>query len=328
MAKKKNKNNFVRIEGYVYDVVTDSKNSSNNFGVKVTKAKPEEGKAGGQEYIGGIVKIATDEDLTNIIDVHFVYVTPKTTSGNDNQNYILLKQLADGNVPTVMKNGKENAEKWQIDGALGVNEFFVDRNGEESFVSAKQINGSFVRKIAVLNEDVDKRAYFETDIVLTGCTHVDEDEEKGRPEKVILKGAIFNFRDDLLPVEYDVFDPNAMTYFEGLEISSKNPAATKVRGRIISQTVKTLREEESAFGAPVVIESSSTSRSYEVTWAAREPYLWDDESFMLANDFAEAIQNHEIKKATLKKSYEDRKNQRTETAKQNAMNISKGGYNF
>ena len=297
MAKKK-KNNFVRIEGYVYDVVTDSKNSSNNFGVKVTKAKPEEGKAGGQEYIGGIVKIATDEDLTNIIEVHFTYVTPKTKSGSDNQNYTLL------------------------------NEFFVDRNGEESFVSAKQVNGSFVRKVAVLNEDIDKRAYFETDIVLTGCTHVDEDEEKGRPEKVILKGAVFNFRDDLLPVEYDVFDPNAMTYFEGLEISSKNPAVTKVRGRIISQTIKTLREEESAFGAPVVIESSSTSRSYEVTWAAREPYLWDDESFMLANDFAEAIQNHEIKKATLKKSYEDRKNQKTETAKQNAMNISKGGYNF
>ena len=311
MAKRKN--NFVRIEGYVYDVVTDSKNSSNNFGVKVTKAKPEEGKAGGQEYIGGIVKIATDEDLTNIIDVHFTYVTPKTKSGSDNQNYTLLKQ---------------NAEKLQIDGALDVNEFFVDRNGEESFVSAKQVNGSFVRKIAVLNEDVDKRAYFETDIVLTGCTHVDEDEEKGRSEKVILKGAIFNFRDDLLPVEYDVFDPNAMTYFEGLEISSKNPAATKVRGRIISQTIKTLREEESAFGAPVVIESSSTSRSYEVTWAAREPYLWDDESFMLANEFAEAIQNHEIKKATLKKSYEDRKNQKTEMAKQSAMNISKGGYNF
>ena len=326
MAKKKN--NFVRIEGYVYDVVTDSKNSSNNFGVKVTKAKPEEGKAGGQEYIGGIVKIATDEDLTNIVDIHFTYVTPNKKNGTENLNYTLLKQLADGEIPTVVKNGKESAAKWQIDGAIDVNEFYVDRNGEVTLVSAKQVNGSFVRRVDKLNEDPNKRTYFETDIVLTGCTHVDEDEEKGRPEKVVLKGAVFNFRDDLLPVEYDVFDQNAMTYFEGLEISSKNPTATKVRGQIISQTITTLREEESAFGAPVVIESNSTSRSYEVTWAAREPYLWDDESFMLANEFAEAIQNHEIKKATLKKSYEDRKNQRTETTKQSAMNISKGGYNF
>lgn len=148
-----------------------------------------------------------------------------------------MKGIIEKQYGNVMEHGTDGAAKLRVDSAIGLNEFYTDRNGTEELVSAKRNEGGFVHIINTIDEDEKVRDTFTCDMIITNVRHVEADEEKETPEKAIVKGAIFNFRNDLLPVEFTALNPKAIDYFEDLGATQSNPVFTKVWGRQVSTTV-------------------------------------------------------------------------------------------
>ena len=234
--------NSTHIEGVLYEHKLELKESGPNS------------KNPGTKFISGTVDIATDDAGINIVPVHFTYVTEKTSKGSTNATYTTLMNIIDGKYGTVMANGKENAVKLRIDSALGLNEFYSDRNGTEELVSVKRNEGGFVHVADTLAEDENTRNTFTCDMLITNVSIKEADEERNLPEKAIIKGAIFDFRNSLLPVEFSAINPKAIAYFESLEASNTNPTFTKLWGRQVSETIVRTITEESAFGEDSVRE--------------------------------------------------------------------------
>lgn len=287
--------NKSHIEGILYEHALELKVSGPNS------------KNPNTPFITGTISIATDNAGVNVVPVHFTYVTATTARGGANATFTTLKNIIDGVLGTKMKDGEDKACKLRIDSSIGLNEFFSDRNGKEELVSAKRNEGGFVHTCDVLVDDEKARNTFECDMLITGATRIEANEERGLPEKVVVKGAIFDFRKSLLPVEFTALNPNAMNYFEDLGASQKNPVFTKVWGRQVSETIVRTIEEESAFGEPSVREVRNTRRDFVITGAAKEPYVWDDESTMTAQELIDAIAARETYLATIKQRQEEYK---------------------
>lgn len=257
--------------------------------------------------------------------VHYTYVTATTSKGGANANFTLLKNVIDGVLGTVMKDGKDNAAKVSIDSNIGLNEFYSDRNGKEELISAKRNEGGFVRKIDVINEDEKLRNTFKCDMIITGTRRIDADPEKNLPEKLIIKGCIFDFRNAILPVEFSALNPHAMDYFEGLEPSSTNPVFTRVWGRQISETIVRQLVEESAFGEDAVREVKNTRKDFVVTGAAKEPYEWNTEDTITVEELTKAMADREVALAAMKQRQDEYKASQKQTA---TAAPAAGGFNF
>ena len=292
MMKVRNK---TRIDGRLYQHSLELKESGPNS------------KTPGTKFISGNVEIATDNDITNIVTVHYTYVTATTSTGKSNATFNVLKDIIDGKLGSVMANGADNAAVITIDSAIGLNEFFSDRNGKEELVSAKRNEGGFAVVKSAADEDETKRNTFDVDMIITGTRMIEADPEKDLPEKMILRGAIFDFRNSLLPIELSVVNPRAISYFESLEITQRNPVFTRLQGRQVSEVVTREVIEESAFGDPVVKKFASTRKDWVVTWAASEPYAWDDESTITAAELTKAMSDRETYLATLKQRQDEYK---------------------
>ena len=292
---KKTMKNGTHIEGYLYE---------HSLEKKVTG---ETSKNPGTEYISGVIRVATDNKVENIVDVHFTYVTPTFGSGKKNGNWDIMNDIIDGKYKTYMEVGDE-AAKLDIDSAIALNEFYSDRNGEEELVSVKRNEGGFIhmkKPGEELKEKEADRAAFDVDMVITKLRMIDADPEREIKEHAILGGAIFNFRKDLLPVEFVVYNPKAIAYFESLGVSNKNPLFTEVKGTQISSTIVTRKEEEGAFGEASVTEVRSSRREYMVTWAKGTPYAWDDESTITAAELKEAMEKRNVDLAAMKKRQDE-----------------------
>lgn len=305
--------NSTHIEGLIYESTLELRVSGENS------------KNPGTEFIMGNLNIATDNDCTNIVPVHFTYVTATTSKGSTNATFNVLKDIVDGKIGTVMANGKENAGKVRIDSAIGLNEFYSDRNGKEELVSAKRNEGGFVHTVAALNADEKTRNTFMADMLITSVTHVDADDERGIKEKALVRGCVFDFRKAVLPIEFSVTNARGMDYFEGLEASPKSPVFTKVWGRQISQTVTNKRVEESGWGEANVQESTSTRRDWVITGSNTEPYAWDDEETITAKELTEAMANREVYLAGIKQRQDE---YRASKAAPAAAAPAAGGFNF
>lgn len=255
----------------------------------------------GTEYITGTVSIATDDDCLNIVPVHYTFVTAATKNGKPNATFATLSNIIDGVYGTVMKASKDDATFARVDTQIGLNEFYTDRSGETTLVSVKRAEGGFIH-IQGKNEEPPKIVNkFTCDILITNVRHIDADEEKGLPEKAIVKGAIFNdYNKTLMPVEFTAADSGAINYFEGLEATGKNPIFTQVRGKIINETIVRTITEESAFGEASVREIKSNRRDWVLTGAKPEPYDFDTEGTLTTEEVNEAVKTREIYLATLK----------------------------
>lgn len=311
---KKTMINQTHIEGILYEHDLTLKESG------------ETSKNPGTKFISGTISIATDDAMTNIVPVHFTYVTATFGSGKPNDTFTTLSNIINGTFGSYMKDGADKAVKLRVDSALGLNEFYTDRNGKEELVSAKRNEGGFVHKVDALDEDEKVRNTFKADMVITSVKHVDADDEKNLPEKCIVKGAIFDFRKSLLPIEFSATNPNAMRYFENLDASQKNPVFTCVWGRQVSEVVVRQIVTESAFGEDEVREVKNTRRDFVITGAAKEPYVWDDESSITAAELNEAIQKREVDLAAMKKRQDEYKASRNAAPK--AAAPTQGGFNF
>lgn len=284
--------NQTHIEGALYQ---------HDLTLKVTG---ENSKNPGTEFISGTIEIATDDAGINIVPVHFTYVTATTSKGSANATFNVLKNIIDRVYKTVMTDGAENATMLRIDSAIGLNEFY-DRN--DQFVSIKRNEGGFVHVTPTIAEDERTRNTFDCDIIINNVTHIEGDEEKGTTDKAVVKGVIFNFRNDIMPVEFSATNPKAMDYFEGLGASNSNPIFTRIKGRQISESIVRRVEEESAFGEPSIKEYKSTKKDFVITWAMPEPYAWDDDSTITARELTEALAAREITLAEIKKRNDEYK---------------------
>ena len=314
MMKVKNE---THIEGYLYEHALEKKVSG------------EKSKNPGTEFISGTISIATDEDILNIVPVHFTYVTALTASGKPNATFATLSNIVDGTYDTIMNGGKDNAAKIRVDSAIGLNEFYSDRNGQEELVSTKRNEGGFVHLVTDgLVDDVKNRNTFKCDMLITNVRHIEADEEKNLPEKAIVRGAIFDFRKSLLPVEFTAVNPGAINYFEGLDASNSNPVFTQIWGRQVSETVVRTITEESAFGDPHVREVKSNRKDWVITGARPEPYEWDDESTLTAAEVNEAGKERELMLAALKQRQDEYKASKGTNSVKSVSAPTNGTFNF
>ena len=304
--------NKTHLEGWIYEHKLEVKTTGPNS------------KNPGTEFISGTVSIATDNDCTNVIPVHYTYVTAITSKGKTDPRFSALKNIIDGVWKSVMADGQENATKVNINSTIGINDFYTDRSGEVQLVSAKRNEGGIIQPIDVLAEDEKVRNTFECDMVITSVTRVEGDPDNDRPDKTVVKGCVFNnFSKALLPVEFSAVNPAAMDYFEGLDVSAKQPVFTKLWGRQISEVVIRKIEEESAFGEAKVREVRNTRKDWVITGAAQEPYVWDDESTITVEELNKAMTDRETHLAEVKRNWEEyRKSQNT------ASSVPTGGFNF
>ena len=296
---KKKLINAVRLEGILYQHNLEKRISGN------TSKNP------GTEYITGTVDVATDNEKKNIVQVHFTYVTPTTKNGKANPSYSTLNDIIEGKVgvytdPAVM----DKAAKVRIDTALALNEFYSSRSGSEELVSTPRCEGGFIHFTPSINEDEKQRNSFEADIVIVKVTPKDAvEDETGAvvtPAKDDIEARVFNFRNDMMPFHFSVVNPNAMSYFEGLNASNNNPVFTKVRGQVIMQHLVRKIVEESEFGDASVREVPVNNRDYIITWAAMDPYPFGEEDTITFEDLKAAAQNREVMLAGLKQRAESK----------------------
>jgi hypothetical protein len=304
--------NTTHIEGLLYNHTLE---------VKTTGAQS---KNPGTQYIAGNVEIATDNGITNIVTVHFSFVTPTTKKGTANATYAILNDIISGRHSTVIGGGADTAAKLRIDSSIDLNEFYTERDGKEELVSAKRNEGGFIHVVSGdLNADENARSTFEADIIIKGTRSIEADPKRNLPEKLIIQGVIFNYAQAILPVEFSVVNPNAIKYFEGLGASNKTPVFTKVKGRQISETIKRTITEESAFGEASVREVSSTRKDYVVTWAQQKPYDFDDENSILASELVQKLAERDVYLAAMKKRSDEYKASKTQSS-----TPAPGGFNF
>lgn len=292
------------------------------------KVSGENSKNPGTEYISGVINIATDEAGLNIVPVNFTYVTATYgSSGKENPNFKILKNIiASGK--TWIEHGKDAATMIKVDGSIALNEFYVNENGADRLVSSKVNEGSFVTMLNTL-PDEDERSVFEVDMLITRVTHVDADEEKNIPEDyLVLNGAIFNFRNSLLPLDFMIRHPQGMAYFESLEY----PVYTKVRGNINCSTIVRTVEEESAWGEAAVKTYERKVREWVVCHANKTPYEFGEEEVMTQSDIEKMMQDREVYLADIKKRADDYKASKTSgfaaPATSAAPKAKAGNFNF
>ena len=305
--------NETHIEGWVYEHKLEKKVTG------PTSKNP------GTEFISGTLSIATDNEMTNIVPIHYTYVTAITKNGKTNSTFTALSNIIDGTWKSVMGDGKEVATKVKADSAIGVNDFYTKRgNEEETLVSAKRNEGGFIHAETNLKDNENERSTFTCDMIITNVIRIEADEEHHRPERMTVKGCTFDFLKSIVPIELTVLNPVAMDYFEGLDASNSNPVFTKVWGRQVSTVSIVTKTEESAFGEAKVTEVQNTRKEWVITGAAAEPYVWDDESTITIAELNKAMTDRETHLAevhTRWKEYQDSRQTATAPA-------TKAGFNF
>lgn len=274
--------NNVHCEGYVFNHTLSNRTSQKT----------------GTPFIMGDLNIATDEDATNVVTVHFTYVTETySKSGKPNATYAVLQSIIDDN-NTYENNGKD-ATKVRVDGQIEVNDFYT-RDGE--LASPKRIRGSFVHTMNAGQSFAKRPATFEAEIVIAGCS---EKEVEDGDDYVELRGYVFDYRNSVLPVTFNTRSDGGKKYFLDQDISSNNPLVTKVWGDIVSMIVKTEKTVESAFGEPTVDVTTRTVRSWNVIGASAEPMEWDDESTITKDELKQALADREVYLAEVKQRQDE-----------------------
>lgn len=280
--------NTVTITGRIFEhdlaIKTVQNQSSANFG---------------KEFINGTIHIAVDDEGLNVIPVSYTYVTATTKAGKENATYNVLKKIIDSDA-TWVKVGKDDAMIIKAEPTLALNDFY-GRDG--NLVSAKRAEGGFVTEVnSMPPEDSGKLNDFTVDMVITGVRRIEADPEKNIDEDyAIVKGAAFNFRNDLLPIELTLRDPQGIDFLEGMDISSKQPFYTKVWGKINCTTIKTQQIEESAWGAPKITYTEKKSREWLLTGLKGAGYEFGEEDVLTVAELVKAQQDREVYLADVKK---------------------------
>lgn len=297
-----------------------------NHKLELKTVKNESSANFGKEFIAGEIEIAVDEEGLNVIPVHYTYVTEMTSKGSKNATFSVLKKIIDAG-KTWVADGKDAAMLVKAEPSLALNEFYKE---DDSLVSAKRNEGGFLSFVNELSPE-EERNTFSIDMLITGVKTVEADEEKDVTEHVVLSGAFFNFKNELLPTELVVRNDAGMKYFESLGISNAEPVYTKVWGRINCLTKTVVIKEESAFGAAAVKTTKRTSKEWVVTGTLNEAYDFGDEKVLTVDEVNKASQDRQVYLAELKKrrdEYNESKKAPAATGAAPSAPVKAGGFNF
>lgn len=283
--------NKVTIQGYLYQ---------HSLAVKTVQDKNSENF--GKEFINGTIDIVVDEAGLNVVPVHYTYVTPLTKAGAVNRTYNVLKSIID-NDQSWIKVGKDEALQVKCEPSFALNDFYAN---DGTLVSQTMQEGGF---ISVVNGEFEgERNKFELDCLITNVTHIEADEEKNIPEDYCtVRGAGFNFRNDILPMNFVIKNPKGMEYFEDLDASANNPVFIKVWGKVNNLSKKIEKVEESAFGEDSVTTYEKKVKEWVITGAAPAPYDFGEENVLTTAEVQTALQNREVLLAGVKKRSEEYK---------------------
>lgn len=288
MARKNT--NQETIEGRIY-----------SHDLAIRKVENQKSENYGKEFINGTLDVATDDAGMNVVQVHYSYVTPTTKQGKGNVSYNALKQIIDSG-KTIMNDGIDQATCVRLTPSIALNDFYPQ--GGDELVSTPRHEGGFVtilRSPAELKPEGFDRNKFECDVLITNVIHVDKNEERGINEDYVqLKGCIFNFRNDILPMTFVVRHPAAMKYFEDAGIDPSNPMYTGVRGYIENRVTKIEKTVESAFGEDAVDVVERRVREWVVNHANKVPYDFGSEDVLTAQDITKAMENRNVYLAEIK----------------------------
>lgn len=309
--------NTERIEGRVYQhnlvKKTVQNQASQNFG---------------KEFISGNIEVAIDDQGVTVIPVHFTYVVETTNSGNKNATYTNLDKIINGG-KTWVTDGKDEALKVRIDTALAVNDFYTQ---DDRLVTTKVNEGGFVSIISDLGPE-NERNTFTADMLITNVIRTEADPDKNiKEDYVTVKGAIFNFRNALLPVDFIVRNKEGMEYFEDLNASQNEPVFTKVWGRINCGSISNEVKEDTAFGEEAVRTFERKIKEWIITGTSKVPYEFGDETILTTAEVQKAMQDRELMLADTKKRSEEYKAQKaagtTANVSATTVTATKGTFNF
>lgn len=307
MAKKQI--NTEHIEGRIYE-----------FDLEVKQVKNKDSKNFGMDFIAGTLDVAVDEDGLNVVQVHYTYVSPTTAKGNANRTFNTLKKIIDTGKCWVA-DGKDEATMVSIDTSLALNDFYTD----DGLVTVMRNEGGFIDIVTKITEDGIDRHKFTTDMVITNITTVEANEERQMPEYTSVRGAIFNFRNNLLPVEYRVLNPDGRKYFESLDVTGANPIYTKVWGTIDNITTMIEKKEESAWGGTVVTQVPRKQKAWVITGASGKAYPFPDEKTLTMEEITKAQQERETMLAEEKQRREAYKAQQASGAAAHQASVPNAG---
>jgi hypothetical protein len=147
-----------------------------------------------------------------------------------------------------MEHGVDKAAKVRIDSQIGLNEFYSNRNGTDELVSQKRNEGGFLHIVQNIAAAEGLRDTFLADMIITKTKRFEADPDSNRPEKMIVSGYVFDFRNALLPIDVTCYAPQGMDIIDGYEASESHPVFTQVAGHQVSKTVTTTRVSESSGG--------------------------------------------------------------------------------
>lgn len=309
--------NTERLEGRIYQ-----------HDLEIKTVKNEKSKNFGKSFISGNLEVAVDEEGLNVIPVHFTYVTETTASGKKNATFGSLKKIIDEGKVWIT-DGKDNAMMVQIDTAFALNDFYP--TGSDELVSQKVNEGGFVTIVNKICEEGLERHKFKTDMLITSVRRMEPEDED---PYLVLRGAVFNFKNEILPVDFTLRNPEGFAYFENLNITSKTPVFTNVWGRINSITKKERKEDVSAFGESAVSYVEKKTKEWTITGTSPEVYTYGDENVLTEDEVTKALQDREIMLAEKKKSSEEWRANRASSSpsgfSNEAMNmpVNQGGFNF
>lgn len=281
----------------------------------------------GMEFISGTIDIATDDECTNIVSVHYTYIPRLTKKGTVDSRFTALQNIMNS-AKCVVTDGADAAMKLKVQSNLGLNDFY---NNNDELVSAKRNESGFITVLSTL--DGEERNKFTMDMVIAQVTRVDANEERNIPEHVKLRGYVFDFRNAVLPVEFMVKNEEGMKYFEDLDVTASEPVFTKVWGHQNNQTIKVVQTAEAAFGEAEVNSYDRRIREWVVTGTQKMAYEFDDESADLTPEELKAkIADREVYLAEVKKRADEWKAQRdggfANAAPAAQTTVAAGGFKF
>lgn len=285
----------------------------------------------GKIFINGSIDVATDEACLNVLNVHYTYVAATTKAGAQNRTYTTLKKIIESG-KTILNDGKDAATKVRLTPSAAVNDFYP--NGGDELVTTPRNEGGYVTIINELAPEGINRQKFKFDMLITNVNHIDANEERGiKNDYTQISGAIFSFKNDLIPFTVTAHNPSAMQYFEGLGASNAEPVYTQLWGKIENRTETKTQTVTSAFAgedSELVDESERKVKEWVVTGANPENYDFGDENVMTVADLQKAIEDRNVYLAEVKRRsdeyYASRGNAVATPAPAN--NIPEGGFKF
>lgn len=288
------------------------------------KVTGDRSKHPGTKFISGTMDIATTEDDMNVLTVHYTYVTEMTSKGKPNQTYANLKRIIDEG-KTIVADGHDAAWKVRTTPSLTLNDFYPQ--GQDQLVSQMRNEGGFVSIVNDLNPEGVDRNKFTVDALITQVNRVEDNDG----DYAQIRCAVFNFRNDILPVTLIMRNEDGIRYFEELGVSQSEPIYTKVWGKIVNRTQLIQNETESAFGEAAVDTRQRRIREWVITGAQREPYSFGDGGLMTVEDIQKALQNRETMLAEVKQrsdEYYATRNSSPAPETAPAAQIPQGKFNF